>query len=82
MVRTAWRLPACVEQAQPAKLPVHCAGDILPFGADVAQLAIGEVLDILVGDILVGEAYGDPGVAKPVKRSADPARPGGPQGDV
>ncbi|GLR43288.1 hypothetical protein GCM10007880_38050 [Mesorhizobium amorphae] len=77
MVRTAWRLPACVEQAEAAEFAVHGAGDVLAFGADVAQLAIGEILDILVGDFLVGEAYGNPGMAEPVKRGTEPGRPGG-----
>ena len=76
MVRSARRLPADVEQAQPAKLPVHCAGDVTALGADVAQLAIGEILDVLVGDILVCEAYGDLGMTKPVKHRAKPDRRG------
>ncbi|WP_206533585.1 hypothetical protein, partial [Mesorhizobium sp. M7A.F.Ca.US.001.04.1.1] len=51
---TARSLPTDVEQAQPAKLLVHCASDITAHAADIAQLAVGEILDVLVGSIAAG----------------------------
>ncbi|WP_421915609.1 hypothetical protein [Mesorhizobium sp.] len=40
-------LPADVEQAQATDFPVKGARDVLPTGADIAQLAVRQILDIL-----------------------------------
>jgi hypothetical protein len=69
-------LPANIQQSQPAQLPVHGAGDILAFAANVAQLAVGEIHDVLLDEFLLCVVYRDPGVTTPVEHGAKPGRRG------
>lgn len=72
-------LPANVEQAQAADFPVQCARNVLSMGADIAQLAIRQILDILSW-----KAGGNLCLPEPLKHRVQAVRLGisKPQSDV
>ncbi|SIT57660.1 hypothetical protein BQ8794_40259 [Mesorhizobium prunaredense] len=60
-------LPADVEKTQSAEFPIHHTCDILTFGADVAQLAVRQILDVLLRKV-----DRDFCMAEPIKHRAQP----------